>query len=103
MSTSTEIHGVDFDFKNLWLGINGNYKEILGPTMGEFSLTLPKKFDPPITYDVIVAEQGAGLETKYQKYRLTSFRVLMGVFNPIQVDVMICFSLDLVIGLLWKK
>ena len=46
-----------YDFKNLWLGVNGQYKELLGPTMGEFQDTRPKIFDPPVTFDVIVAEQ----------------------------------------------
>lgn len=47
-----------YDFKNLWLGVNGQYKELLGPTMGEFQDTRPKIFNPPVTFDVIVAEQG---------------------------------------------
>ena len=47
-----------YDFKNLWLGVNGQYKELLGPTMKEFQFTMPKIFNPPVTYDVIVAEQG---------------------------------------------
>ena len=50
----------EYDFKNLWLGVNGQYKELLGPTIGEFSRTLPKNYNPTLTYDVIVAEQGVG-------------------------------------------
>ena len=50
-----------YSFQNLWLGVNGQYKELLGPTAGAFGFrTATKKFDPPLTYDVIIAEQGVG-------------------------------------------
>jgi len=78
------IGDVDFDFKNLWLGINGEYKEILGPTIGEFSSTRstqPKVFNPPITYDVIVAEEGPGSKLNIKSTGYIS-STMDGCFQP---------------------
>ena len=59
-----------YTFKNLWLGVNGQYKELLGPTAGAFDFNpktsqfvATKIFNPPVTFDVIVAEQGVGSKT----------------------------------------